>query len=478
MRFGVILLICLFAAGCAGLARVEPERQVSLPDPPARPEPSSDQALAQREHQRILATYGGAYRSDRLDAYLTETVDRLTAASERPDLRYKVTVLNSPAVNAFALPSGQLYVTRGLLALANDRAEVASVLAHEMAHVIARHAAIREDQARQAILVNRVVSDVLNDPEGGAVQMARSQLALASFSRAQELEADGIGVGISARAGFDPYGAVRFLTTMGRFSGMRSAGRTSQVDFTATHPSTPERIRNALASARQHTGPGTVPADREGHLAAIDGLTFGDDPGEGLVRGRRFLHPRLGFTLEAPDGFALENTSQALLGLKDAGGQALRLDSVQVPGDQPLADYMRSGWIDNVDAATIETLTIGDLPAATALARGDQWTFRVFVVRYGGEVYRLIFAGRTLTPAMDRDFRTAAETFRRMTQTEIAAARPLRISVARVQAGETADRLAQRMALADRQLDRFLVLNGLESGQAPKPGDTVKIVVD
>ena len=105
------------------------------------------QPAAEREHLRILASYGGVYEDARLQATIEKTVDRLVAASERPELKYKVTILNSPAINAFALPNGQLYVTRGLIALANDQSELASVLAHEMGHVIARHAAIREEQA-------------------------------------------------------------------------------------------------------------------------------------------------------------------------------------------------------------------------------------------------------------------------------------------------------------------------------------------
>ena len=123
-------------------------------------------------------------------AVIEQMVERLVAASERPDLHYKVTMLNSQSVNAFALPTGQLYVTRGLIALANDDFELASVLAHEMGHVIARHAEIREEQARQADLVSRVVSDVVTDPAAGALALAKSKLALASFSRAQEFEAD------------------------------------------------------------------------------------------------------------------------------------------------------------------------------------------------------------------------------------------------------------------------------------------------
>ena len=156
--------------------------QVSLPEPPK----TSDVAQpAQREHARILAAYGGAYEDPRLEALLAQTVDKLVAASERPNLRYKATILNSPAINAFALPNGQLYVTRGLLALANDTSELASVLSHEMAHVIARHAAIREDQVRQAALVSRVASDVFNDPQMGAMALAQARRSRWRASRAR-----------------------------------------------------------------------------------------------------------------------------------------------------------------------------------------------------------------------------------------------------------------------------------------------------
>ena len=200
----------------------------TLTDAPLAPQPEKQKLLSaseQREHLRILAAYGGVYREPRVQDMLEKTVDKLVAASERPDLKYEVTILNSPAVNAFALPNGQLYVSRGLIALANDNSELASVLAHEMAHVIARHAAIREDQARQAALVNRVATDLLSDPQLGALALAKSKIALANFSRAQEFEADGIGVGISARAGYDPYGAERFLTAMGQNAHLRAQQR-------------------------------------------------------------------------------------------------------------------------------------------------------------------------------------------------------------------------------------------------------------
>ena len=297
---------------------------------------------------------------------LEKTVDKLVAASERPDLKYKVTILNSPAVNAFALPNGQLYVTRGLIALANDNSELASVLSHEMAHVIARHAAIREDQARQAALVNRVATDLLSDPQLGALALAKSKIALANFSRAQEFEADGIGVGISARAGYDPYGAERFLTSMGRNAHLQRAARQHR-PARAGLPvvaSGDAGARHQRASPTRGSSPARARASAtsDEYLAMLDGLVYGEDPSEGFVRGRRFLHPKLGFTFTAPDGFTLDNTAQAVFGVKDSGAQALRLDVVRVPAEQTLPEYLTSGWIENIDAKSVEEIDRRRLP--------------------------------------------------------------------------------------------------------------------
>jgi predicted Zn-dependent protease len=207
-------------------------------------------------------------------------------------------------------------------------------------------------------------------------------------------------------------------------------------------------------------------------------MMYGDDPKEGFVRGRRFLHPKLGFSFTAPESFTLENTPQAVLGATGSGKEALRLDSARVPGAQPLEVYLLSGWIDGVDPASIESLSINGFPAATALARGEQWSFRLFAIRFGSDVYRLAFAARDLSPALDQAFRTAAETFRRVPVDEAKGANPLHISVARVGLTDTVDKLAQRMAVPDRKLERFLVLNGLERGAKLKMGDPVKIVTE
>lgn len=479
-RRGGIAALCALAlllSGCTGAEFAN--RQISMPDPPRQKAAPTGQAA--REHARILAAYGGAYDDPRLEAMLEPIVDKLVAASERPDLKYNITILNSPAVNAFALPSGQLYVTRGMIALSNDNSEIASVLAHEMAHVIARHAAIRDEQMRQAALVSKVASDVLTDPQMGALALAKSKIALASFSRAQEFEADGIGVGISARAGYDPYGATRFLTSMGRNAELKASQTKIDpraFDFLSSHPATPERVENAKLNARQYAAPGPGEREKDQYFSAVDGLVYGEDPSEGFVRGRRFLHPKLGFTFVAPEGYTLDNTAQAVFGVTDNGEQALRLDVVRVPADQSLAAYLTSGWIENIDQDSVDELTINGLSAATATAKGDQWSFRLYAVRLGNDVYRFIFAAKARTPELDLAFRYSVSTFRKMTRNEIAQARPLRIKVIPVRAGDTIERLASRMAHVDRPAERFRVLNGLDPGARLKPGDKVKIVVE
>jgi predicted Zn-dependent protease len=480
---GIAASFALLLAACtASPPAVSP--QASLPPPAKQAEATDMPAAVLREHQRILAAYGGVYNDPRLQGMIEQTVERLVAASERPDLHYKVTMLNSQSINAFALPTGQLYVTRGLVALANDESELASVLAHEMGHVIARHAAIREEQAKQAALVGRVVTDVISDPEVGALALAKSKLALASFSRAQEFEADAIGIGIAARAGYDPYGAVRFLTSMEHNSELKPQQSGGAIDprapdFLSSHPATPERVSNALANARQYNTPSAdTGRDRQAYLSGIDGIVFGEDPSEGFVRGRRFLHPRLGFTFTAPEGFTLDNTAQAVIGVKHGGGQALRLDVVRVPAEQTLAEYLTSGWIENIDASTVEDITVNGFPGATAAAKGDQWDFRLYAIRFGSDVYRFVFAAKHRTPETDHLFRESVGTFRRMSLAEIEDAKPLRVQVVTVGPTDTVEKLASRMAVADRQVERFRVLNGLEPGERLKAGSEVKIVVE
>lgn len=482
----IAALGAMLLAGCAGqLPAMAPEPMVQTAAPPPQ-QPNMTPAELQ-EHQRILASYGGVYSDPRLQAMVEQLVERLVAASDRPDLHYKVTMLNSETVNAFALPTGQLYVTRGLISLANDQSELASVIGHEMGHVIARHAELRERKIRDEELNEKVFTNLVSDPQASAMALARSKLSLASFSQKQELDADAIGIQIAARAGYDPYGSVRFLGSLERSSELKPRPNGSinpaAPDFLSSHPATPERIAHAEAVARQYRAPADVTAEqsvqaKDAYLADVSGMVFGEDPSEGFVRGRRFLHPRLGFTFTAPEGFILDNTAQAVLGVKRGGGAALRLDVVHVPAEQTLATYLNSGWIENIDPKSIHDVTISGFDGATATAKGDDWDFRLYVVRFGSDVYRFIFAAKSFTPQTDRVFRASVGTFRRMTLAEIQHARPLRLMIVTAGPHDTIEKLASRMAVPDRQVEQFRVLNGLNPGDALRPGSEVKIVVE
>jgi predicted Zn-dependent protease len=480
-----VALAALLLAACSALpSDVAPRAALGTPAQSATAEMSPAEL---HEHQRILAAYGGVYDDPRLQTMIEQMVERLVAASARPDLHYRVTILNSESVNAFALPTGQLYVTRGLIALANDESELASVIGHEMGHVIARHAELREEQLRDAELSNKVFADLISDPQASALALAKSKLELASFSQKQELEADAIGIGIAARAGYDPYGAVRFLASLERNSELKprpaAVANSTAPDFLSSHPQTPERITQALATARQYRPPADdnpqqLAQAKDAYLANINGIVFGEDPSEGFVRGRRFLHPGLGFTFTAPEGFVLDNTAQAVLGVKHGGGAALRFDVVHVAAEQTLTAYLTSGWIENIDAASVHDVTINGFPAATATAKSGEWDFRLYVIRFGSDVYRFIFASKNFAPQTDRVFRDCVDTFRRMSIAEIEQAKPLHLKVVKVAPGDTVDKLASRMADSDRPVDRFRVLNGLDAGDTLKPGGEVKIVVE
>lgn len=440
-----------------------------------------DSRFGAEEHPRIVAAYGGIYHDTKLEQTLARIVGRVVAASDKPDQSYRITILNAPAVNAFALPGGYLYVTRGLLSLANDSSEVAAVLAHEMAHVTADHAIARQDKARTAMIVSRVVTDVLNDDDAGRLALASSQRSLASFSRQQELEADAIGVKTIGRAGYDPFAAARFLTAMGRYANYRSAADVAndkRPEFLASHPTTPDRIDFAMRAARQFGAPGVGEVDRDRYLQGIEGMVFGDDPSQGFVRERSFFHPSLGVGFTVPEGFVIDNASDAVLAT-GADGTALRFDAVSLPAGADLGEYLASGWVNGFKDGSIRRFAVNGLPAASAVANAKGWAFRIAVVQVStGATYRFIFANEIDTQAFAKAAAATVESFRQLDPSEAARLRSLRIRLVTVKRGDTHRSLSRKMRGVDRPLQLFRALNDLDPGTRLPAGMKVKIVSD
>jgi predicted Zn-dependent protease len=472
----VCLLVGLAGCGSVGMR----DQMISSATPPeagaALMTPKTD-----AEHDRIVASYGGLYDDPAAAQAIARAVGRLVAASDDPSQSYRITILNSPAINAFALPNGNLYVTRGLLALADDTSEVAAVIAHEMAHVTTRHAAARARRAEAASEVNRVVANVMQDQDAQRLALASTQLSLARFSQVQELEADAIGIRTLARAGFDPFASSRFLSSMARFADFRSqrggGGASRNPDFLSSHPSTPERIAFAVRAAREIGAPGIGEQEKDQYLLGLDGMVFGDDPTEGFVRGRSFLHKGLGIQFTVPAGYVLENTTKAVLGT-DATGTALRFDGVALPPESSLVDYLGTGWVNGLDATSIRETTVGDFPTATATARADGWIFQIGLLRKGRTVFRFIFAAQEGQPALEAALVETMGSFRRMSPEESTRLRPLHVRVVRVKPGDTVERLAEQMGGTERKLELFRVLNGLGPTDPLEVGRLVKIVND
>ncbi len=435
--------------------------------------------LARGQHPRILATYGGEYSDPKLERMVAKVVGNLTAESDNPAQTYRITILNSPNVNAFALPGGYLYVTRGLLALANDSAELAAVLAHEMGHVTANHGLQRQKKEAEEVLATKVVSDLLGDSQAAKAALIRGKLRMAQFSRNQELEADAIGIKHSARSGYDPFAASRFLQSMAAYSDLRSVtgAADASLDFLATHPNAPQRIELAQRNARLNGAPGIGTRDRDAFLDGIDGLLFGDTAEEGYVRGNTFLHPRLGVSFSVPEGFVIDNSAAAVTAT-GPGEMAVRFDGVALDPKVSLTDYVNSGWVAGLEAGSVRAGNINGNDAAFARAKAEGWQFEITVIRAGSQVYRLLTAAPAASTQLGPVAGAVSASFHVLSARDKAALKPLRIRVVKVRPGDTAGSLAASMVGVDRKLDLFRVLNGLAPGATVSAGERVKIVSD
>ncbi|MEW5420708.1 M48 family metalloprotease [Amorphus sp. 3PC139-8] len=443
-------------------------------------EPAQAPSSEIREHERLIEAYGGVYSDPKVERTVARVVGRLVAASDDPSRSYRITILNSPAINAFALPTGHLYITRGLLALASDRSEVAAVIAHEMAHVTAQHAVARQRRAQAIAVANRVVSNMVRDSEAAQQARETTQLSLARFSQDQELEADSVGVRTLAAAGFDPFAASRFLSKMARYAQLQSVSAGSKgLDFLSSHPSTPSRIELARRAARQFGAPGIGEQERDAYLNSLDGMLYGDDPREGYVRGRQYLHAALGIGFTVPPGFVLKNTPEAVLAT-DGDRTALRFDGVALPEGMSLTDYLRSGWVKGLIEDSVREETINGMPAASASAIAEGWSFRIGVVTAGSRVYRFIFATSRPSGRFDTSFEETFGSFSRLSRTERNGLKPLRVRVVTVQPSDTVESLSARMqgVASGEQRNLFEVLNGIDADNPLVPGELVKIVAD
>ncbi len=441
-------------------------------------------------HPQLLEEFGGAYQVPQT-GYVVQVGKGIAVQSGLGNARddFTVTLLNSPVNNAFAIPGGYVYVTRQLLALMNDEAELAGVLGHEVGHIAARHSEKRQKAAqRNSILglLGQIGAAVLLG-DGAAGQLGQrvfgtgSQLLTLRYSRQQEEQADDLGIRYLSGAGYDPQALSSMLASLAAQQAIDARAQggdaRSVPAWASTHPDPARRVGRAANLARQFGG---TTRNRDAFLTRIDGLLYGDDPKQGMVQGREFLHPELGLKFAVPAGYAMQNGTTAVT----VSGQSAQAQFTMGSYSGDLSRYVDQAFAgvgganQRINYGQIQRTTVNGLPAAYATGRvtANRQTLDVTVFAYAfanNRAYHFV----SLTPAgRSNIFTPMYQSVRRLTGAEAAQIQPRRVRILTVQRGDTIQRLATRMAYDELKVERFIALNGLSANSTLTPGQKVKIV--
>ena len=443
-----------------------------------------DREVGAEQHPQLLAEFGGAYEGDEA-SYLKDLGGRIATAAGLAD-QCTFTLVNSDVVNAFAVPGCYIYVTRGLMGIVNSEAELAAVLGHEVGHIVGRHAQRQQRRSLWRTLGVVAVGLLTGSEQLTRIAGAAAGLFTLRYSRNQEYEADDLGLRYLQEAELDPYESADMLGALGRHE--QYLARTRGVDearsipeWARTHPLSTARVERAQ-SAAQATGlrDNALPEHAGRYLNAIDGLLYGDDPEQGFVMGRAFAHPVMRIAFEAPPGFTLTNSPQAIL-IEGPGGMRGEFASGPMPSgglpaytEEALRQLLRGARVEVTHSRPVRINGIEALVTQAQVAAGQQRVnLTMAVYDAGTSAYHFILLSEASGP--QRDIDTLFGSFRLLSEAEARSLRPRVIDTVQVRRGDTAQSLGARMA-GGGGTAHFLMLNGLEQGVALKPGDPVKVV--
>ncbi len=421
-------------------------------------------------------------------AYVVQVGDRLAAQSPRRDVTYTFQIVDTPEPNAFALPGGWVYVSRGLLALLDSEDELAGVVGHEIGHVAARHAARRATSAAPlAILtgvgaaVTGLVSPMLGGLVGGAGALANAAF-LAPYSRDQEHEADRVGQDLAARAGWDPAGLSRALEALERDDKLQPGGE-RRPSFFDTHPATPERVTATVAHAKELTAAprNAIAGSRAEFVAHLEGLVVGESAAAGVFHEQLFLHPDMDFALRFPDGWKTANTPAAV-GARAPDGAAALVVELEGKGNDPVAAFR--SFAEKAGLSPVpnpETLTVNGLPAARIAGifrtSGDTIALEFTWIAHGGQVFRVTGGSKpSRFDAVRPTLETATGTFRPLTAADRAGITEERLRIVRARGGETVAALAARTKSVWKP-ERIAAANDLALDTPLEAGLAVKVAM-
>ncbi len=453
--------------------------------------PSEEKYLGQQSHPKIIDEYGGVYDDPKVGGYFALIASRLVRATDHRNIGFRFTLLNSPDVNAFALPGGFIYITRGLVALASDESEIAGVLGHEIGHVIARHTSKRIEEAERAkrdAMAVGLLGSVLGTKGLGDAAIGLAKQRLAGFSQEQEHEADVLGVRYMGRAGYNPDGLASFLENLrahSQLSAIISGRPPSSVDarnMMSSHPRTVERVQRSIQHAKIARG-GWQLSYRKQFLKNIDGMVFGNDPEYGVLQGRTFIHPKLRYRVQIPRGFNIENSGTELIA-RGPYGSGIILDSQMKTFQGTMMDYLSNSWARQVRLNDLERIRINGMDSATGWASVDsrkgRMVLRTVAIRFDRKIiFRFLFiCPQRYAANLSLKMKNTAFSFRRLGSFEAKSIRPFSLKVVRTEEAESVKKFSSRMALPTHKELWFRVLNNNVRGhnQVAK-GQMVKIVV-
>jgi len=448
--------------------------------------------IGQAEHPKVLAQFGGAMTGPQAD-YVTQIGKRLAARTDRANETWTFSLLDDDLLNAFALPGGFVYATRGLVGLASNEAEVAGVIGHEIGHVMERHTAERltgQQIGQGASIVGELLGRAVLGVSGlgGQVVGALSQGLLASFSRDQELEADRWGVRLLRDDGMDPDAMATFLERMDASNRLdnRIAGRPEGRDqggiagLLSTHPRTRDRVELAMKEAGVNTG-GRL--DEEQHRRRVEGLLWGDDPRRGTFANGEFLHAEAGYAMRVPRGWQPSGARA----VSRQGGEVLQFSASRVQTRLDADDYLRQVWLRQANLRSVQGFDANGVRGAAAVVGTTsgqrQLDVGFLAVPLGPTTFARVqcIASRGRFRAIEQECVATAQSFRRLTEAETARIRPARIGTVRTGPRDTVASLAARMDGAQgtpaQREERFRLMNGLGADETVAGGTIVKLLV-
>jgi predicted Zn-dependent protease len=445
--------------------------------------------LGYRYSKEIKTSYS-RYENAQLQEYVDHVGDELVDVSHRSEIRYRFTVLDSSEVNAFALPGGYIYITRGLMAYLNSEAELAAVIAHEIGHVTARHA-VRQHSLQTAANSTVVLGSLLLPEVAALGQGVYGLLGGALFSgygREHELEADGLGAEYIARAGYDPMAMIDVIEVLKQqelFEKARAEqeGRPPRVyhGVFASHPSNDQRLQEAVASAAKEARESGGRVERVDYLEQLDGLSFGRSTRQGIVKGRDFHHRGLGIGLEIPLGWHVENATGRLIASTLGNEEVIEVSQQQRRGSlTPLHFAEEQLGLSAIEDG--EELRINGLPSYTGTAPRDtpvgkrRTRFVVIFLANRAYLFQALAEAKKEQADADAELLETARSFRLLTKEERDLAGEKRIRLREVAPNTSYAELEKASPIGDHAEEMLRLLNDDYPSGEPQPGTLIKVV--